>query len=210
VRRLHRGWLRAVVLAVCLLLAAAPSLAATSQPAHAPAEAAGHAEADAPHGESLLAFLARIANFVILAGGLYYLLKSPLGNYLSARSEQIRSDLVHAAQTREEASARLGAIEARLEALPGEIDALKARGKEEIAAEEARIKQAAEAERVRLVDQTRREIERQLQIARRDLTAHAADLAVGVARARLAHEITDEQQARLIDRYVSQVGTTHE
>lgn len=38
--------------------------------------AAEHGE---EHGESLWAFLSRIANFVILAGGLVYLLRSPLG-----------------------------------------------------------------------------------------------------------------------------------
>jgi F-type H+-transporting ATPase subunit b len=153
------------------------------------------------------AFLARLANFAILAGGLYYLLRRPTAGYLDARSQQIRSDLDYAAQTRTDASARLREIGERLKALPGELEAMRSRGREEAAAEEARLKRVAEAERQRLVEQTRREIDRQLQLARRDLTGHAADLAVAVARTRLTHELTDPAlQARLVDRYVSQVG----
>jgi F-type H+-transporting ATPase subunit b len=162
------------------------------------------------HGESLWTLIARVANFLILAGGLYYLLRNPLGRYLQARSEQIRSDLAAAAETRREAAARLQQVEERLRVLPSEIAALEARGREEIAAEEARIARAAEAERQRLADQTRREIERQLVAARRALAEHAADLAVGVARARLARELTPEEQMRLIDRYVVQMRTRHD
>lgn len=164
----------------------------------------------AAHGESLWALAARVANFLVLAGGLYYLLRNPLARYLNARSEQIRTDLATAAETRREAAARLRQVEARLRALPSEIAALEARGREEIAAEELRLTRAAEAERQRMADQTRREIERQLLAARRELAEYAADLAVGVARARLARELTPEDQMRLIDRYVAQMRTRHD
>jgi F-type H+-transporting ATPase subunit b len=173
-------------------------------------EGAGTEHGTEAHGESTFSFLSRIANFLILVGGLYYLLRSTVGRYLEARAQQIQSNLLTAAETRREATRHMSEIEARLAALPGEVDALRLRGKEEVAAEQERIRQAAEAERQRLVEQARREIGRQLQIARRELTEHAADLAVGVARTRLQRELSGEQQIRLIDRYVSQVETHHE
>jgi F-type H+-transporting ATPase subunit b len=223
-RRFHVG----VVVAALVMLGALAgageaqdhgSAAAASQAGQAAPDAAAgehataqgeHGEAGAEHGESLFSFLSRIANFLILAGGLYYLLRTPLSRYLDARGQQIRSDLEQAAVTRATASRRLADIEAQVQKLPGEIEALKARGKEEVAAEQARMARSAEAERSRLVEQVRREIDRQLQIARQDLTEHAADLAVGVARARLAQELTPEEQLRLVDRYVTQVGGRHE
>jgi F-type H+-transporting ATPase subunit b len=196
------------ILALATLLAVASPALALAQPERAaPAEHGHESAAGEAHGESVWAFLARLANFAILAGGLYYLLRRPTAGYLDARSQQIRSDLDYAAQTRTDASARLREIGERLKALPGELEAMRSRGREEAAAEEARLKRVAEAERQRLVEQTRREIDRQLQLARRDLTGHAADLAVAVARTRLTHELTDPAlQARLVDRYVSQVG----
>jgi F0F1-type ATP synthase membrane subunit b/b' len=70
-----------------------------------------------------------------------------------------------------------------------------------------RIEAAAEAERQRLLEQTRREIDMRLRVARRELVEHAADLAVQVASTRIRQTITPDDQARLVDRYTTQLGT---
>jgi F-type H+-transporting ATPase subunit b len=176
--------------------------------AHAEEEA-GHGE-ESGHGESLGAFLSRIANFLILALGLWYFARSPLGNYLAAKAERIRDDLAHAERTRKEAEARLAAIEQQMRALPDELEGLRSRGSEEIAVEYARIRELATHERERLLEHTRREIDAQLRSARRDLARHAAELAVDLASARIKSRITAEDHARLIDRYVTQVKAAHD
>jgi F-type H+-transporting ATPase subunit b len=104
-----------------------------------------------------------------------------------------------------EAGVRIAALEEQLQRLPHEIDALRESGEQEIAAEEARIRSAAEADRERLLDQTRREIDVQLRLAKRELVNHAADLAVQVARERIRAQISDDDQRRLVDRYLDQV-----
>jgi F-type H+-transporting ATPase subunit b len=113
---------------------------------------------------------------------------------------------VTAAETREAATRQLSEIQARLAALPGELEALKTRGAEEIAAERVRIQQAAEAERQRLLEHTRREIDMRLRVARRELVEHAAELAVAIASERIKRSITPDDQTRLIDRYTSQLN----
>jgi F-type H+-transporting ATPase subunit b len=118
---------------------------------------------------------------------------------------KVRQDLVTAAETREAATRQLAEIQARLAALPGELEALKKRGSEEIAAERVRIQQAAEAERQRLLEHTRREIDMRLRLARRELVEHAADLAVAIASERIRKAITPDDQARLVERYTTQV-----
>jgi F-type H+-transporting ATPase subunit b len=170
---------------------------------------AGHGEEGA-HGDSVWTIVARLVNFGILAGALVYLLRSPLATYLSEKSATVRKELVDAQALRASAVAQLAEIEAQLKALPSEIDALKARGAQEIAAEEARIARAAETERERLLEQTRREIDLQLRIARRQLIADAAELAVGVASDRISRNITDQDQQRLINQYLDQVSRPHE
>jgi F-type H+-transporting ATPase subunit b len=191
-----------------MLMAAAAIPAAASQPGHeAPAAQASHgAEAEAPHEESVLRTLARLANFAILAGVLVYFLKTPLTAYLASRGTQIRQDLVTAAAMRETASAQLAEIARKLQTLPAELDALKAQGAQDVVAERARIAQAAAVERERLIEQTRREIATRLRLARRELTAHAAGLAVAIAEARIRRSITPEDQLRLVDRFTSQVA----
>jgi F-type H+-transporting ATPase subunit b len=74
-----------------------------------------------------------------------------------------------------------------------------------VAAEQARIAQAAAVERERLIQQTRREIEMRLRVARRELTEHAAQLAVRIAEERIKRTITPEDQMRLVDRYTAQL-----
>ena len=92
-----------------------------------------------------------------------------------------------------------------MQALPAELETLHKQGAEDVKAEQARIAQAATHERERLLEQTRREIEMRLRIARRELTAHAAQLAVQVAEQRIRRTITPDDQVRLVDRYTAQL-----
>jgi F0F1-type ATP synthase membrane subunit b/b' len=146
----------------------------------------------------------------VLAAGLVYFLRQPLQAHLANRGQQIRNDLVTAAAMKEEAAGQIATVDARLRELPAELDALRARGQQEIAAEQARIEQAAAAERDRLLEQTRRAIDLHVRGARRDLVRHAADLAVQAARQRIETRITSEDQRRLVDRYLERVEAAHE
>jgi F-type H+-transporting ATPase subunit b len=196
-------------LALLLLLgslAAAGPLGARvrAQAETAPAAATQESEAEHPQG-GLLSIVARWVNFAVLAGTLVYLLRSPIRGYLDDRGAQIRRDLVDAAEMKETAATQIAEIDRKMTALPGELEALRAQGAQEIAAEEARIRQAAAAERDRLLEQARREIDWQVKVAERDLVNHAADLAVGVATERIKKVITSDDQQRLVDRYVQQL-----
>jgi F-type H+-transporting ATPase subunit b len=160
----------------------------------------------AHHGGGLVEMAARLFNFAILAGTLVYFLKSPIAKHLSDRGTQIRSDLVKAADMRATAAAQLAAIEQKMAALPGELDALRKTGAEEVAVEEARIRTIADTERARLLDQARREIDARLKLAERELLARTADLAVGIAAKRVKATITAEDQARLVDQYLGRLA----
>ena len=190
--------------------------AAHGQPtAHGPpaagahgAEGAGHGT-EAAHDESIWPTIARLFNFVVLVGGLIYLLRSPLAAHLASRSQQIRGGLESARETTATATAQLADIDRRLQSLPAELDALRTRATEEIAAEERRIQARAEAERSRLIDDVQRDVDVRVRVARKQLAEHAADLAVGLAADRVRQTITDADQARLIDRYATQVKDIH-
>jgi F-type H+-transporting ATPase subunit b len=164
-------------------------------------ETAGESESGSGWG----ATIAKAFNFAILVAVLVYFLRAPLLGYLNGRIGKVREDLVTAAQTRETAERQLAEIDARLRALPAELEALKQRGAEDITAERARIEQAADTERERLLEHTRREIDMRLRVARRELLELAADRAVGAARDRIERVITPADQARLIDRYAAQL-----
>jgi F-type H+-transporting ATPase subunit b len=168
---------------------------------------AAHAESsEATHEEgSVWGAVGKIVNFVILVGTLIYFLRSPVSGYLATRRAQVRADLDAAEAMKRSAAAQIAEMEAKLKALPRELEELRARGQAEIEAEEARIRELADAERTRLVEQARREIDQQVRMAQRALVEHAADLAVSVAETRIKRDITDDDRARLVTTYLAQV-----
>ncbi|MEO7271606.1 MAG: hypothetical protein ABIX28_24370 [Vicinamibacterales bacterium] len=179
-------------------------------PAAAPQEhgtpAAEHgAAAEEEHAEGAWPLIARLFNFAVLAGLLVYFLRTPLASYLTSRHTEIREDLVKAAETRAAATAQLAAVQQKVQALPAELEALRAQGAEDVVSERQRISQATATERERLLTHTRREIDMQLRLAKRALIEHGAQLAVDVAQTRIVNTITPEDQLRLVDRYAAQL-----
>lgn len=217
----YRLLLAAIVLAAVAMVAPRPAAAqehapaapaaTAAQPHETPAgkpageAAAGEAHADEAHDAGWMPTVAKVVNFAILVGVLVYFLRAPLAGYMAGRIAKVREDLVTAATTRETASRQLAEIDSKLKALPGEIEALKRRGAEDIVEERRRIEEAAAAERQRLLEQTRREIDMRLRVARRELLELTANLAVGVAATRIKSSITAEDQSRMIDRYAAQL-----
>jgi F-type H+-transporting ATPase subunit b len=182
----------------------APPVAPTGSPQHDAPGSAQH-DAEAAHDPGWWPTIWKAANLAILVGFLTYFLRAPLVAYMTGRIGKVREDLVTAADTRQTAVRQLAEIDAKLAALPAELEALKKRGAEDLAAERARIERDAQAERQRLLEQTRREIEMRLRIAKRELLELAAELAVRVASERIRASITAEDQVRLVDRYASQL-----
>lgn len=189
--------------------AAQPVAAETAQEAHEAAQPGEHADdahAEEEHHSVWAGLLWPTVNFAILFGGLWYLLRQPFAGYLAGRHSAIRQDLVEAAGVKAAAAAQIAELDRKLAALPGEIEALRTRGAEEIAAEEARIAALAAAERERMLEQTRREIALQVRLAKRELVEHAADLSVQLAADRIQQQITASDQDRIVDRYLENVN----
>ena len=205
--RARRLVLAAAVLAI-VSLAGRPARA--QEPAHEQPSAAAHESAEGgAHEESIWPFVGKIFNFVVLVGGLVYLMRKPFAEYLTRRGGELRAELSAAEALKAEATAKIAEIDARMKTLPAELEALGARGRADIAAEEQRIRELAAAEKQRLLDQAAREIDQRVRIAKRELVEHAADLTIDVARTKIQNEITDADRTRLVDRYLSQV-TSHE
>ena len=186
------------VFVISLLGFGSASLAAQE---HA-AEGGEHAQS---LGQMLLGLAWPVANFIIFVGVIYYFANKPLSAYLASRSTTIKKDLDEARRVSAEAAAQLLTIDQKLKGLPGEIDALRQRGTEEIKAEEQRIAAAAAADRERMLEQTRREIDLQVRLAKKEILEHAADLSVQLATERIKKDVTPADQDRLVDRYLSQV-----
>ena len=114
--------LAAAVLAI-VSLASRPARA--QEPAHEQPSAAAHESAEGEaHQESIWPFVGKIFNFVVLVGGLVYLMRKPFAEYLTRRGGELRAELSAAEALKAEATAKIAEIDARMKTLPAELEAL--------------------------------------------------------------------------------------
>jgi F-type H+-transporting ATPase subunit b len=92
-----------------------------------------------------------------------------------------------------EANRRLSEIEARLGKLDVEIGTMQASAEKEVEAEEQRIAVATKDESRKIVETAEQEIAAAVKVARRDLKAYAADLAVTLAAKQIEVDSATDQ-----------------
>ena len=106
-RQRRSTWLLALVLAGGLS-ALAPAAASAQERAQASSRRARRGTGRSVARRDRADRLARLFNFVLLAGALVYFLRTPVATYLASRGAQIRQDLVNAAEMRSAATGRTG------------------------------------------------------------------------------------------------------
>ncbi len=134
------------------------------------------------------------------------MLRRPVGASLKARKDSIRQELLRAQEERNEALAKLEEVNARLSALSIETEAIRLQAQKEAAAERARIEQSTETEMRKLRQQALQEIEGAGKIARQQLRRLVAEQSVQLAEDFIRRNIRVEDDARLVNDYVEELG----
>jgi F-type H+-transporting ATPase subunit b len=151
-------------------------------------------------------WIAQIINFGAMAGIIFWMGRKILPAWIESRSLAIQKAMQEAQQASEESRRKLAEIESRLAKLDVEIAAMRDTVEKEGAAEEARIQAAAEEEGRKIVAAAEQEIAAATKAARRELTSHAADLAIGLARKQIRVDLPTDQA--LLRRFAGELGAT--
>lgn len=149
-------------------------------------------------------WLAVILNFAVVLGVIVWASRKYLPSMFRNRTTSIQRSLEEARQASEDAQRRLSDIESRLTRLDSEITEMKSKSETEGRAEEERITSAAAEDARRIMESAHQEIEAAAKAARRELTAHAADLAVSLATKQI-HVDTATDEA-LLRRFAQQLS----
>ena len=144
-------------------------------------------------------------NFAVIAAVFIWAGRKYLPGLLSARTAAIQNAMQEAQKASAEARNKLAEIEARLQKLDVEIGAMRDAAEKEGAAEEARIQAAAEEDARKIVASAEQEIAAAAKAARRQLTAHAADLAVALAQKQIHVDAATDQA--LVRNFAGQLGS---
>jgi F-type H+-transporting ATPase subunit b len=153
-------------------------------------------------------WLALGLNFAVLALIVIVALRSRLPAMFRARTSNIQQAMEEARKASTEANRRLTAIEERLSRLDAEITVMRQQAEQEAKTEEQKIMAGAEEERRKIVETAEQEIISAAKLARRDLTAYAASLAVALAEEQIRiDQGTDEALVRsFADKLPSDLG----
>jgi F-type H+-transporting ATPase subunit b len=146
------------------------------------------------------AILFEIANFLIIALAIVVPLVRFLPGHLRQRKQKLHDDLESARKIKEDADARLAAVEAKLARIDEEIQKFLSEVEAESKGDETRIKASLAEESARIVESAEQEIDMAAAQARRGLRHFAADLAIDQAAKQL--NLTPEIDRELIAEFV--------
>jgi len=151
-------------------------------------------------------WLCFILNFAVIAALFVWAGRKYLPGMFRDRTAAIQRAMQEAQKASEEARRKLAEIESRLQKLDVEIGMMRDQAEKEGAVEEARIQTTAEEDARKIVASAEQEIAAAAKAARRQLTAHAAELAVGIAAKQIRVDAATDQA--LVRDFAAQLATS--
>jgi F-type H+-transporting ATPase subunit b len=143
-----------------------------------------------------------VANFVILAIGLGWMIAKNGGPFFAARLKKIRQDIEQGEEARREAERRAAEVEQRLANLDNEIAALRLESQKELENELERMRQKTSADRERIRVHAEQEIAAAGKTARGELKRYLAELAIGLAEHKIRARMNAATHDALIGSFV--------
>ena len=142
------------------------------------------------------------ANFVLLVGGLGYLLAKILPPLFKSRTEEIQKGIAEARAIKQDADKRAAEVDARTAALGADIERFRVEARAEMQQEGERIRLETAGQIARLENQAQQEIEISGKIARRELKSYAAKLSLDLAEQRVRERLTPKTEQEVVDAFI--------
>jgi F-type H+-transporting ATPase subunit b len=150
--------------------------------------------------------LIQAVNFLILIALLSRFLFTPLKNFLKERAAGIEKALAEAKVAREAAAKAQEEHRAQILATQREAAALREQAQREVEAERQRLLKASRDEAQRMVEEARTAIETETKRARATLRDEVVTLSLAAAERLLSRSMTADDQKRLAEQYVRELG----
>lgn len=168
------------------------------------------ASAEEEHKSGFIDFLGKTINFIVLFGGLAYLLRKPIGSFLEKRSQDIQRTLKETEASRKEAEQKLQEAKVHLAGLEEEIEKMRKEADVEGHRERERTLQLAQKEAEKIRYFTGQEIEMLTRAGIQELKEFTAELAASLAEERIRKKMTLEDHTQLIDKSIERLSELYE
>ncbi len=166
---------------------------------------AAHGEAAVEHGLNWMDFLYRCINFALVAGVLAFLAGKKAKDGLKGRSVQIENQLSDLETRKADAENRLKSIASSISNLEAEKAEIMEEYRKQGETLKASIVAAAEEKAVAIKAQAKMTAEQESKAAVEKLRAEMADMVVEAAEKMLASKLTEKDQDKLVDEYLTKV-----
>lgn len=161
-------------------------------------------EAILPHGPEVIVSL---ISFLVLFVVLWKFALPPITNMLDKRAETIRESLEKAEETRVEAERLFEDYKLQMAEARGEAAKVIEQGRKVADAMKDDIVAKANEEASGIIAKAKETIQAEKKAAMADLQKSVADLSVAVAGKLIGEKLSAEDHAKLIDRYIEEVGS---
>ena len=162
---------------------------------------------DAAHGGLSSSDWYRIMNFVVLAAGLVFLLRKPIPRALNSRVQGIQDQLKDLEARKADAEKRIVECNQKLGALEKEAERIVSEYIRQGQDAKARILKEAESAAEKIQAQARRNIEHEYEQTKALLQREILEQSVAKAEALLKQNITNQDQAQLVEDYLQKVAS---
>jgi F0F1-type ATP synthase membrane subunit b/b' len=157
-------------------------------------------------GASMAGVFFRWLNFLLVFGGIAYLIAKHGGSFFRANAKAIAASITEATAAKAEADCELHEVETKLARLDQEIAALRESARRDSAAEEARLLASGRAEIEKISQAARGELAASERAAQQELRAIAASLAVERAGALVSSRMSGAVRGRIFQAFLDELG----
>jgi F-type H+-transporting ATPase subunit b len=165
------------------------------------AEGAAPDPADSPVGT-----IFRWLNFLIIFGGIAYLVAKHGGSFFQSNAKSIAASIHEATAAKEEADRELRQVESKLARLEPEVAEMRQEAQRNWAAESERLYASGQAEIEKIAQAARAELASSERVAQQQLQEVAATLAVKRAAELVSSRMNSEVRARMFQSFLRELG----
>ena len=157
------------------------------------------------HNKSQSPYLFALINFLVLVSIYVYFGKGPISRGLQARRDDVAKEIEEAQRMKEEAQERAKTYQAKLANLETELEETKKALVDAGKSERERIVKEAEEKAERITRDATLRIDQEMKQIRDDLRRETVEIAIAAAEELLQKRMTDDDQARLADEYLTEL-----
>ncbi len=163
-------------------------------------EAAGHS---APWKD----YLFKVINFAILIFLLIKFLRNPLREFLEKRHNEVKEELKRAKELSAAAEKTYQEAQRRLANMDEEIQTIREQMEREVEQEKAHLLKEAEKKAEAMKVQAEQELKEEMEQMKKKLREEISTQALALAEKLVRQNINEDDQKRLVDFYVRQIGS---